>query len=263
MFVDNHCHINSLSEEVRKDVLESRRRFIFIDSSIDYVSSISSISISSKSRFIFSCLGFHPLKLDTFTDRTLEDYQRLLEENKDRIIGIGEIGIDCKAPFPLQEQIRVFEKFIELAKRYDLVVIIHNRYDKPVVLDVLDDFFLSYDRVVFHCFSQDESFLENILKKNGFVSFSLNILRNKRRIINSLLRTPLDRLLLETDSPYMKIEGKYSTPFDIERCYKFVSEIRNIDIEELSNRILSNVITLYKLQNRFSFDIKDCKPSNA
>jgi TatD DNase family protein len=248
MLIDVHCHINSLNPTQREYFSKGLRDdFIFIDASIDYPTSIESLRLSSNFGPIWSCLGFHPSKVGEFRDTILEDYKKMSSSSK-KIVGIGEVGIDYKVDVPLEDQRRVFESFIDLAKETNLPLIIHNRYDPAVILDILNQHLDSFERVVFHCFSQHQDFLAKILDKNEFASFSLNILREKREIIDALKIIPLDNLLLETDSPYIYIGKRRSLPQDIEEVYSFVCRLKDLDLEELQMRVYLNAKRVFRLE---------------
>ena len=244
MLIDSHCHFNSLSKAKREEITSSKPDILLIDSSIDVNSSLASVHLSRKHDFIYSSLGFHPFCADDFSDEVFARYRKLIDDGE-RIVSIGEIGLDYKAKASLDKQELVFSSFLELAKEKDLPVVIHNRMDPADmdffdVLGVIDRYFLDYKKVIFHCFSYPPQFLTKILEKGGFVSFSLNVLRKKKDIIESLKECPLDNLLLETDSPYMKIGKEPSTPLDIDKVYSCVAGIKALGPEELGEAVLSN-----------------------
>ena len=245
MLIDSHCHLNSLSKITREDVISSSNsNYCFIDSGIDLSSSEISLELSSKYDFVYSTLGFHPFSGKSFSLAVVRDYEQLIDNNK-RIVAIGEIGLDYKADVPVQIQEEILTSFIKLAKSKDLPVMIHNRWPDTKILDILDKFYSSYRKVVFHCFSYSQDFLAKIIERKGFVSFSLNILRKKEEISKSLRRCPLDKLLLETDSPYMRVGGKPSTPLDIDKTYSTAAEIKGISKEELEGGVFSNIRELF------------------
>ncbi len=245
MLIDSHCHLNSLSKIAREDIISSSKgSHCFIDSSIDLDSSKVSLEISSKDDFVYSALGFHPFSGKSFSPTVVRDYEKLIGNNK-RIVAIGEIGLDYKADFSIQVQEDILSAFIELAKIKGLPVMIHNRWQDTKILDILDKFYPSYGMVVFHCFSYDQDFLTKIVERGGFISFSLNILRKKEEISESLKKCPLEKLLLETDSPYMRVAGKPSTPLDIDKTYKAAAEIKGISEEELESAVSSNIRELF------------------
>ena len=245
MLIDSHCHLNSLSKITRNDVISSSdNNYCFIDSSIDLNSSTISLELSSKYDCVYSALGFHPFSGKSFSPTVVRDYQKLIGDNK-KVVAIGEIGLDYKADFSAKLQEDILSAFIELAKNRGLPVMIHNRWQDTKILDILDKFYLDYGKVVFHCFSYSQDFLAEIIKRKGFVSFSLNILRKKQEILQSLKSCPLDRLLLETDSPYMHIDGKPSTPLDIKKTYQIAAEIKGVSEKSLEDAISSNINILF------------------
>jgi len=256
MFIDAHCHINSLAEEeIGKIVSSCRSNHIFIDSSINISSALKSLQLSNKYPCIYSAIGFHPFSAKEFSETTVTDYEKALQQNK-KIIAIGEIGLDEFADTALKEQEGIFCHFLALAKEFNLPVIIHNRVShspvgnasRPYIFDILDKYFASYEKIIFHCFSYSKDFLEKITSKHGFASFSLNVLRKKKDIIESLKAVPLENMLLETDSPYMKIDGRASSPLDIEAVYSFAAATKNVEIEKLKGTICVNANKLFQLK---------------
>jgi TatD DNase family protein len=246
MLVDTHCHFNSLQPLTRNKALtESSRGHIFIDSSIDVKSSLLSLELSEQNKFIYSSLGFHPFYAEEFSPSVITQYEEFMNQHR-KVIAIGEVGLDCQSKAGLPEQEKVLIEFIKLAVKHDLVLAIHNRLTSFRILEILDGFYDSWHNVVFHCFSYSPDFMEEIIKRKGMVSFSLNILRNKPDIKLSLERCPLDNLLLETDFPYMKIQGKCSGPADIKRVYEFCSAIKGLEAEKLEEAIAFNVRKVFK-----------------
>ena len=245
MLIDSHCHLNSLSKIAREDLISSLDgNYCFIDSSIDLNSAKASAELSGQYGFVYSSLGFHPFSGKEFSSSTINDYTKLIDENK-KVIAIGEIGLDYKAPISYQAQEDILSAFIKLAISKDLPVILHNRWGDAGILDILDKFYSRYEKVIFHCFSYAKDFLEKIIERGGFVSFSLNILRKKEDITSSLRSCPLNRLLLETDSPYMRASGKPSTPLDIVKTYSAAAEIKGVERGELETAIFSNAKELF------------------
>lgn len=240
MLIDAHCHINSLNKVTLNEVLSSSANsYIFIDSSINVDSAKLSLEISRKHPFIYCAIGFHPFSVKEFSDTTIETYKKLIQENK-KILAIGEIGLDETAETPPDAQEKILKAFFKLAKDMDLPVLIHNRLKEPIIFSILDDFFSSYEKVIFHCFSYDFDMLQKVTDKGGYVSFSLNILRKKKVIIDSLANCPLENLLLETDSPYMRINDRPSTPLDIKEVYNLAASVRQIQVKDLEEAVLAN-----------------------
>lgn len=234
--------------------MDSCSDYCFIDSSIDLESSHASSELSATHDNIYTSLGFHPLSGGSFNQQIARDYENLIKTNN-KIIAVGEIGLDYKAAISAKQQEEIFKTFIGLAKDNNLPITIHNRID-PLgdklgppqrVLEIVDEFYSNYERVIFHCFSHSVQILEKIIKRKGFVSFSLNILRKSNKILTSLESCPLENLLLETDSPYMKIKDKPSTPLDIDKVYQRAAQIKGVEIEELKEQVFFNAKKAFSL----------------
>lgn len=247
MLIDSHCHLNSLSAGSRESILSSPlcAKLICIDSGIDDRAVQMSVSLFNNYPFIYTAAGFHPFSALNFNSDTISRYEALVEENK-KIVAIGEVGLDNSAEVSLDVQEKILRDFIRLSCKKNLPVVLHNRMPDLRILTVLDDFFSSYERVVFHCFSYGEEVLDKLLEKGGMISFSLNILRNKEDIISSLKKCPLEHLLLETDSPYMRIKGAASTPLDVEKVYRLAAEVKGVTADNLEAAIYANAKKIFR-----------------
>ncbi len=249
MLIDTHCHINSLNAEERKffDEHTSSDRYRFIDVSIDIESSRKSLEIIQGYDYVYCAIGFHPFSIESFSPETIASCRDILGKNE-KIVALGEIGLDFTAKFSTHDQVRILKEFIVLAKEFSKPLVIHNRFNVPLIFNVLDEYYDDYHQIVFHCFSQDGIFLKRILNKGGYVSFSLNVFRKKREIIQALKNVPLDKLLLETDSPYMQLKNQRSSPLDIDKVYDFAAEVKDIAFETLSEQVKTNVQTLFGIE---------------
>jgi TatD DNase family protein len=245
MLIDSHCHLNNIEKNQRRAILNAGPNCLFIDSSIDLFTSRESLDISNQQTNTYTSLGFHPSEIHKFAHDTIRQYQNLLDSNK-KICAIGEIGLDFKSP-DMHEQERIFKEFIMLAKKNNLPIAIHSRIENERTLEVLDDFYDDYTKVIFHCYSYGKETLKKITDKGGFASFSLNILRKKTEILGSLEFCPLENILLETDSPYMKINNRPSTPLDIAQVYNTACQIKNIEISKLEDVVELNSKKVFKL----------------
>lgn len=247
MLIDTHCHINSLSQSERDEFFSSLPQdMILIDSSTNYKTTEESLAISLLRSSIYTAVGFHPFWAKEYHAGLPAQYEELISDNK-KVIAIGEIGLDYKAEVSLAGQETILREFIKLADKKKIPVMIHNRMEDFRILDILDDYFPSYHQVIFHCFSYGREFLEKILVRGGIVSFSSNILRKNKEIIESLKNCSLDRILLETDSPYMRIDGRPSTPRDIEKVYSFAAKVKSMTRKDLEEAVYANAHRLFGL----------------
>lgn len=248
MLIDSHCHINSLNlTQQNSFFLSDLSDSIFIDSSIDYETFLISLKLSTEHKFVYTALGFHPFSAEKYDPGIIKLYEELIDNNK-KIAAVGEIGLDYKAAVSIEKQEAIFKEFIALAKRKNLPIQIHNRLkDYERILPILDDFYSDYSQVILHCFSYPAAFLKKLITKGAYISFSLNILRKNKDIIDSLTQCPLENLLLETDSPYMRIDDRASTPLDIKEVYSFIAKLKNTDIKLLEDIINTNAKKIFNL----------------
>jgi len=251
MLIDAHCHFNSLSKhKISEIVLDCSENYQFVDSGIDIKSSQVSLEIANSYNFIYSSLGFHPFSGPQYSRQVIVEYQKLISSNK-KVIAIGEVGLDYKAKISLERQEEILKDFFQLAKNNNLAIVIHNRLELIEksedlrILDILDSVVYDYPKVMFHCFSYSPNFLQEVIKRKAFVSFSLNILRNNEKIIASLKQCPLDKLILETDSPYMRINNVSSSPLNISNVYQRAADIRGIKRNYLEKAVEENNKNLF------------------
>ena len=179
--------------------------------------------------------------------------EELLKEEK--IIAIGECGLDyftSELKESRQEQMLVFQRQIELSQKYCLPLVLHLRKS-------MNDFFaFSKDlkklpAVIFHSFpgSLQEAFSILNHKINGYFSFGKPLLNGKKSALDCVKNLPIERILLETDSPYQTLKGEKETfPKDIEKVYRKTGEIRSIKVEELSLKVQENFVKAFNLSHQ-------------
>ncbi len=168
--------------------------------------------------------------------------------NKYRVKAIGEIGLDYHWDYGesyLQEDL--FIKQIELANKYNLPVIIHNRDADDKMKEIINHTNFRTNGII-HCFSSDIEFAKIALDKGFYISFSATITYKKNDELRKALEyVPLERLLLETDSPYLPpqpFRGKFNSPLLIPLVYKEASEIKKVEISDICTNVKKNLLTL-------------------
>ncbi len=168
---------------------------------------------------------------------------------EDKIVAIGEIGLDWYWNYGTkQEQIELFENQLVFADKFDLPVIIHNRNADKEILETLKRTMPKKGGLI-HCFSSDYDFAKKILDMGFYISFAGNLTYKKALNIQDTARKiPLDRILLETDSPYLTplpFKGKINSPEYIPHIYSFFSDLRGIKVEKASDCIVENFKILF------------------
>ncbi len=251
--IDTHCHLSA--DAFGSDFPDVLRRFR--ESGVSQVISIGcnlseaekTISLVENNDDIFGAVGLHPSEIKTSWEEDLENLKKLSAHQK--IVAVGEIGLDLywKENPPLSLQIEVFEKQFLFACEIKKPVIIHMRSAESEMLSVLKR--LPRNPFVMHCFSGDSVFAEEILSLGGFISFAGNITYPKNTMLQEVAKSiPLDRLMVETDSPYLapqKWRGTRSEPVHVCETAGFIASLRNISFDVFSEATTANARTFFCL----------------
>ncbi len=253
--IDSHCHLDFQQFDKDRFFVIKRCEQVLnlcINPTVNLESTKKALEVLKEYNFIYLLLGFHPHYAKDFKEEVLEFYQELLEKEK-KIIGVGEVGLDFyKALSPKDVQISVFEKFLKLAVKKKLPLVIHLRQAESEMRNILD----KYDfraPVVMHCFSHSYDFFEYCLKRGFYLSFAGNITYLQNNSLREILKkTPLNRVLLETDSPYLTPQekrGLRNEPSFIIYILRFVSRIMNLEEKELEKIIEENLKKAFLIKN--------------
>ena len=253
MLVDTHCHLDfpefdSDRESVIRRALEHNIG-LMINVGSDLEASKRSVELAARYENIYAAVGIHPHDADMYTTHT----QAILKElsgNK-KVVAIGEIGLDYFKNYSKPEnQKKVFISLIKLAKELNKPLVIHTRQAENDTLGILKDNLPL--RAVVHCFSGDEQFLRDCLDLGFFVSFTCNITYKKADNLRKLLKlVPLERLMLETDAPFLppdELRGKRNEPVNVEVLASKVSQIKNADFEIVESETTNNARRFFDIE---------------
>ena len=252
MLIDTHCHLDFSPFDPDRDAVIQRANvagityFINIGSTLE--SSIASCELAQKYPQIYASVGVHPHDADTF-DTQAENKLRQLAK-ADKVVAIGEIGLDYYRNLSSQDsQKEAFIKQIALAKELNLPIVIHSRQAEIDAMAILKA--AMPIRAVIHCFSGDENFLKQCLECGFFISFTCNITYKKAQNLRDMVSlTPFDRLMLETDAPYLSPEGfrgKRNEPAQIKLLAEEVSRIKGVSFAEVADKTSKNAKAFFHL----------------
>ncbi len=237
--VDIHCHLNFDSfsgdrDEVIRNAKITGLLFI-IDSGFDFLSNERSLRISQTyDGFVYSTLGFSPNRIGK------SDYRYAIDQIfkfSDRIVGVGEVGIDLKkAKASYEKQKEVFLEFVKLAEEINKPLVIHARKAEEKVYNIIKDRDIT---AVFHCYTGSESLVRRIQDSGFYVSISTLVCfaSNVKKIVEHI---SIDNLLLETDSPFLSPLKGRNEPSNVKYAYQKISQIMAIDNDEVSNKLIKN-----------------------
>lgn len=253
MFVDTHAHLDfdvydDDRELVIQHAIESKVSAV-ITIGVDVPSSRKAIELAEKYVPVFAAVGIHP------TDSALvsaEDYAIIQDlASHEKVVAIGEIGLDYHhMRASVEQQKSVFRKHIAIARKLNLPIIVHNRDSHDDVYDMLISEEATEVGGVLHSFSGEQSFLEKVLLTNFYISFTGSVTFKKNNSAPLIANTPLESLLLETDSPFLApvpLRGKRNEPSFIVHTARKIAEIKGISVEALAEATTENAERLFKL----------------
>jgi len=238
--IDTHCHLDDKKITDIKNAISDLELVITSSSSVFDLPVIKTIAADNKS--VYFTAGIHPHNATAELDK-IEQLNDYITDKK--CVAIGEIGLDFFYNFSEQDkQIKIFEKQIRIAADYQLPMIVHTRNAEKTVFEILEN--IDNLNILLHCFTGDINILSKFLRKpNVFVSIGGMItFKNNANIVEILKITPKNRLLLETDSPYLApapFRGKINIPNNIRFVYLKISELLEIEFNELERIIYNNL----------------------
>ncbi|MFC1806757.1 TatD family hydrolase [Candidatus Omnitrophota bacterium] len=255
MLIETHAHLdfpeyNNDLDDVIKRSKEAGVEYI-INVGANMEGSLASVELSRKYDMIFASCGIHPHDASTVNKQNIEKIKDLVGESK-KVVAIGEIGLDFYRNLsPRDKQLEVFEEFVLLSKECDLPLILHCREEGPskneaseLIFKILDNNLKRPFKAVMHCFSQNEDVLRKCLDRGMHISFTCNITYPKAEDLREVLKSvPLDRLLLETDSPFLSPQvhrGKRNEPAYLRYLVDEIASVLNMQASEIERITTEN-----------------------
>lgn len=234
--VDSHCHLFLLERDPAEVLVEARAVGVgtVICPGIDPDSSRRSVELAGSFRGVFATAGMHPHEASRFDARAGAAIERLL--SNPLVVAVGECGLDLyRLRSPQQDQVRVFRTQLAMAREGDLPLVVHVRDAWPQILRLLDEG--SAERVVLHCFSGDAEVARACADRGWYLSFAGNLTYPKNaHLREAAAAVPLDRILVETDSPYLapqRVRGRDNAPANVVDVIERVALVRGEAVENV------------------------------
>ena len=249
---DTHTHYNDEKfDENREELLNSLPskgidKVINVGASID--ESYESVNLSKKYDYIYAAVGIHPYNVQNLSSSYLDELEKLSKEEK--VVAIGEIGLDYHDnDIDRGLQQKIFKEQLSLASELNIPVIIHSREADKDTIDILKQFKLSG---VVHCFSSHYEIAKILIDMGFYLGFTGVItFKNNEKQIKSVMNSPLEKILIETDCPYMapvpyrgKVCNSTMLPYIIEK----ISYIKNKTSQEIADITNSNACNLFNIK---------------
>lgn len=247
MITDTHCHVLSDKYFNVYDVIDRLDKDNIKRIIINGYNGKSNKEVISlvNNKNVFGALGVHPDNIEDFTEENIEFIKNNL--GNEGIIAIGEIGLDYyHNDLNKDEQVRMFEYFLDLAEEVDLPVIIHNRDATGDMLSILKK---HECKGIIHCFSGSIEVAREYIKMGYKLGIGGVITFKNSKLKDALKEIGLEHILLETDSPYLTpvpLRGVYNEPYNLNYVFKFLCELFEVSEEELARKLENNYKEVFK-----------------
>jgi len=253
MLFDTHAHMDDEAfSDDREQLLASlpeQGLALVMNPGCSLSSSRNASLLSQKYDYIYAAVGSHPDVADEVNEEVLEEYRRLIAENP-KIKAIGEIGLDYHyEDIPRQIQQKAFRMQMALAKELGIPVIVHERDAHEDGMKMVEEF--PEVTGVFHCYSGSAEMAKELVKRGWYIGFTgVLTFKNARKAVEVAKAIPLDRIVLETDCPYMSpdpFRGRRNDPGKLYRMAEKLAEIRGLTLEEIHTITTENGKRLYRI----------------
>ena len=253
MLFDTHAHLDDTCFDIDRDELiaslPAQGVALVMNPGCSLASSRNALALAEKYPHVYAAVGSHPDAADEVDEAVVDEYRKLCKHEK--VKAIGEIGLDYyyddDVPHDIQQ--RAFRAQMALAAELDLPVIVHERDAHADGLAIVDEF--PTVKGVFHCYSGSVEMAKELVKRGWYIGFTgVLTFKNARKAVEVAAAIPHDRLVLETDCPYMSPEpfrGKRNDPGKLYRMAEKLAEIWDVPVEEVHRITTENGKRLYRI----------------
>jgi TatD DNase family protein len=253
--IDTHCHLTfePLAGDVPGVMARSRAagvtRWITVGTSLE--DNGRAIELAARYENMYAAVGIHPHEAKTGDAAALAELKRLAQQ--DKVVAIGETGLDFHYNFSKQpDQARVFAAHLDIARALSLPVIVHSRNAFDETVEILDRDGGGLPGIVFHCFSGSADQAKQLLDRGYYLSFTgVVTFKNADATRAAAQVVPLDRLMVETDAPYMSPEPvrkqKPNEPALMVHTARLLADLKGVSLEDLAQATTSNAVKFFGL----------------
>ncbi|MDG6223733.1 MAG: TatD family hydrolase [Candidatus Bathyarchaeota archaeon] len=253
-FVDAHIHLadNAYSQNVNQIIDEAKRVDVvaLVANSTDLETSIRNIKLAEEyPNQVYATAGIHPWNTKQLKPNELKETVELIVENKQKLLAVGEIGLDATYSGkgePTKIQMQVFQEMLSIAEKIELPVIIHSRGATSQIVNMLPSF--KIDKVILHWFSQPHVLISTIVDRGYYITEGPATIFSGG--IKTVIReTPLTNLITETDGPVRfrakPFNGELTTPSCIPTIVEAIAELKKMNKTEVANQIYENFVNFF------------------
>jgi TatD DNase family protein len=268
MLIDTHCHLNMVTKKTFDALLTSDEitsvESILKEASAHTVTAIinigtsviesrNCITLAQKFPSIFAVVGIHPNDLTDNWQTDFKEIQKMIShKDENRIVGIGECGLDFHYPnYNKQRQYDAFKAQIELALEYNIALVVHTRNAPDETLAILEAYKGQITKGIIHCFSEDNAFAQTVIEWGFVLGIGGIITYPKNNYLRDIVKSvALTSFVLETDTPFLPIQsmrGKQNLPQYIYQIAQFIAQQRNESFEAIAHQTTKNAQRIFSL----------------
>ena len=253
MLFDTHAHMDDRAFDEDREALLARLPEqgigLLMNPGCSLASSRDAVALAARYDYIYAAVGSHPDAADEVTPTVLDEYRMLCKRNP-KVRAIGEIGLDYHyEDVPRQRQQEAFRAQMGLAAELTLPVIVHEREAHEDGMRIVEEF--PSVKGVFHCYSGSAEMAKWLISRGWYISFTgVLTFKNARKAVETAASIPLDRIVLETDCPYMSPEpfrGRRNDPGRLYRMAEALAQIRDLPVEKIHEITMENGKRLYRI----------------
>lgn len=249
---DVHAHYDDEKfDEDREELLSTLPSMgvkAVVNASVDLATAKKAIEFTEKYPFMYAAVGVHPENLEGLSEDYLKELADLYVSNK-KVVAIGEIGLDYYWDIPKEPQLKVFEEQLKLSLELDAPVVIHDREAHADTMRILKKY--KPKKVLLHCYSGSREMLKEVMSLGAFISMGgVVTFKNARVPVEVCEAVPIDRLLLETDCPYLSpvpFRGKRNSSEKIAFTAERIAEIKGMDTQALIDITTENAEKFFSI----------------
>ena len=254
MIFDTHAHMDDRAFETDRSVLlaqlPAQGIALVMNPGCSLDSSRAAVALAGQYDYLYAAVGSHPDAADEVNEETLAQY-RLLARSSPKVRAIGEIGLDYHyEDIPREIQQRAFRAQMALAQELKLPVIVHEREAHEDGMKIVEEF--PDVTGVFHCYSGSLEMAKVLIRRGWYIGFGgVLTFKNARKAVEVAAQIPLERIVLETDCPYMSPEpfrGRRNDPGRLHLVAEKLAQLRGVSVAEIENITLENGKKLYRIE---------------
>lgn len=245
MLFDTHVHLNDISYENYKDIIQNAldndvTKMVVIG--FDLESSIKAVKIAKEYSFIYAAIGIHPSEANKEYEKDLVELENLICE---KVVAIGEIGLDYHYDGVIKDnQSDLFIKQLKIAKKHNLPVIIHSRDACKDTIDILKEYKDCYKKGIMHCYAYSYEVAKELMQYGFMFAFGgVVTYKNANSVKEVVSKLDMQYILLETDAPYLSPtphRGKRNEPAYIKHVAEEIAKIKGLSVKQVEDETFNN-----------------------